>query len=41
MLANITEFGKTPLFSVDDLRPTGVGMVLCPLERFPRHEQGR
>jgi methylisocitrate lyase len=40
VLANITEFGKTPLFSVDELRPTGVGMVLYPLERLPRHEQG-
>jgi methylisocitrate lyase len=34
VLANITEFGKTPLFSVDDLRPTGVGMVLYPLSAF-------
>jgi methylisocitrate lyase len=34
VLANITEFGKTPLFSVDDLRPTGVAMVLYPLSAF-------
>ena len=34
LLANMTEFGKTPLFSVDDLRPTGVGMVLYPLSAF-------
>jgi len=34
VLANITEFGKTPLFSVEDLRPTGVGMVLYPLSGF-------
>ncbi len=34
VLANITEFGKTPLFSVDDLHPTGVGMVLYPLSAF-------
>jgi len=34
VLANITEFGKTPLFSVDDLRPCGVGMVLYPLSAF-------
>lgn len=34
VLANITEFGKTPLFSVEDLRPTGVGMVLYPLSAF-------
>ena len=34
VLANITEFGQTPLFSVDDLRPTGVGMVLYPLSAF-------
>ena len=34
ILANITEFGKTPLFSVDDLRPTGTDMVLYPLSAF-------
>lgn len=34
VLANITEFGQTPLFSVDELRPTGVGMVLYPLSAF-------
>jgi methylisocitrate lyase len=34
VLANITEFGKTPLFSVDELRPTGVAMVLYPLSAF-------
>jgi len=34
VLANITEFGKTPLFSVDELRGTGVGMVLYPLSAF-------
>lgn len=34
VLANITEFGKTPLFSVDELRGAGVGMVLYPLSAF-------
>ena len=34
ILANITEFGKTPLFSVEELRPTGVDMVLYPLSAF-------
>jgi methylisocitrate lyase len=34
VLANITEFGKTPLFTVDELRSTGVGMVLYPLSAF-------
>jgi methylisocitrate lyase len=34
VLANITEFGKTPLFSVDELRASGVGMVLYPLSAF-------
>ena len=34
VLANITEFGQTPLFSVEDLAPTGVGMVLYPLSAF-------
>src|SRR6188768_972919 len=28
VLANITEFGKTPLFTVDELRSAGVGIVL-------------
>ncbi|SOE50678.1 Methylisocitrate lyase [plant metagenome] len=34
VLANITEFGKTPLFTVDELRGVGVGMVLYPLSAF-------
>src|SRR4051812_27701320 len=34
ILANITEFGKTPLFSVDELRSTGTDMVLYPLSAF-------
>lgn len=34
LLANITEFGKTPLFSVQELGNAGVGMVLYPLSAF-------
>ena len=34
VLANITEFGKTPLFSVDELRSGGVAMALYPLSAF-------
>lgn len=34
VLANITEFGATPLFSVDELASVGVGMVLYPLSAF-------
>jgi len=34
VLANITEFGKTPLFSVDELRSAGVAIVLYPLSAF-------
>ena len=34
VLANITEFGKTPLFSVDELRAAGVAIVLYPLSAF-------
>ncbi len=34
VLANITEFGKTPLFTVDQLRDAGVAMVLYPLSAF-------
>jgi methylisocitrate lyase len=33
-LANITEFGKTPLFTVDELRSAGAAMVLYPLTAF-------
>jgi methylisocitrate lyase len=34
VLANITEFGQTPLFTVDELRSVNVGMVLYPLSAF-------
>jgi methylisocitrate lyase len=34
ILANITEFGQTPLFTVDELRSVGVAMVLYPLSAF-------
>ncbi|MFV0431207.1 MAG: methylisocitrate lyase [Alphaproteobacteria bacterium] len=34
LLANITEFGKTPLFSVDELEKVGAAMVLYPLSAF-------
>jgi methylisocitrate lyase len=33
-LANITEFGKTPLFTLDELRSAGAAMVLYPLTAF-------
>jgi len=34
VLANITEFGQTPLFTVEELRSAGVAMVLYPLSAF-------
>lgn len=34
VLANITEFGSTPLFTTEELRGAGVGMVLYPLSAF-------
>ncbi len=34
VLANVTEFGKTPLFSVGELRDAGVALVLYPLSAF-------
>jgi methylisocitrate lyase len=34
ILANITEFGATPLFTVDELRAAGVTLVLYPLSAF-------
>jgi methylisocitrate lyase len=34
VLANITEFGKTPLFTVEELRKAGCGIALYPLSAF-------
>lgn len=34
VLANITEFGKTPLFTVSELKNVGVKLVLYPLSAF-------
>ena len=34
ILANITEFGLTPLFTRDELAANGVGMILYPLSAF-------
>jgi len=34
ILANITEFGHTPLFTVDELRSADVSLVLYPLSAF-------
>ncbi len=34
VLANITEFGKTPLFNCKDLNMAGIKMVLYPLSAF-------
>ncbi|MDD4886927.1 MAG: methylisocitrate lyase [Thiomonas sp.] len=34
LLANITEFGATPLFTVDELRSADVAMALYPLSAF-------
>lgn len=34
VLANITEFGQTPLFTVEELRSVQVAMVLYPLSAF-------
>jgi methylisocitrate lyase len=34
VLANITEFGKTPLFTVEELKGVGVRVVLYPLSAF-------
>ena len=33
-LANLTEFGKTPLFTVEEIRSTGTDMALYPLSAF-------
>ena len=34
LLANITEFGKTPLFTQNELESVGVDMILYPLTAF-------
>lgn len=34
VLANITEFGQTPLFTLDELRSAGVSIALYPLSAF-------
>lgn len=34
VLANITEFGKTPLFTVEELQGVGVSLILYPLSAF-------
>ncbi|MGB7298248.1 MAG: methylisocitrate lyase [Burkholderiaceae bacterium] len=34
ILANITEFGQTPMFTVDELRSASVGIALYPLSAF-------
>ena len=34
VLANITEFGATPLFTLDELKSADVGLVLYPLSAF-------
>lgn len=34
VLANITEFGKTPLFSRDELAEVGIALILYPLSAF-------
>ena len=34
VLANLTEFGKTPMFTVEELRAAGVRLVLYPLSAF-------
>jgi methylisocitrate lyase len=34
VLANLTEFGKTPLFSLEEMRAAGIRIVLYPLSAF-------
>jgi len=34
VLANLTEFGQTPLYTVDQLREVGISMALYPLSAF-------
>ena len=34
LLANLTEFGYTPLFSLEEMKQAGVAIVLYPLSAF-------
>jgi methylisocitrate lyase len=34
ILANLTEFGKTPYFTVDELKAAGISMIIYPLSAF-------
>jgi methylisocitrate lyase len=34
LLANVTEFGRTPMFTTDELRDAGVAIALYPLSAF-------
>ena len=34
ILANLTEFGKTPLFNKDDLAEVGISLILYPLSAW-------
>jgi len=34
VLANLTEFGRTPLFTLDEMRDAGIRLVLYPLSAF-------
>ena len=34
VLANLTEFGKTPLYSLEEMRASGIRIVLYPLSAF-------
>jgi methylisocitrate lyase len=34
VLANITEFGQTPLFAIEELRKAGIAIALYPLSAF-------
>jgi methylisocitrate lyase len=34
VLANLTEFGKTPLFTLDEIRSANIAMALYPLSAF-------
>lgn len=34
ILANITEFGKTPMFTINELKEAGVSLILYPLSAF-------
>ena len=40
LLANMTEFGRTPFFTASEFEAMGYSMVIWPVSALPRRQQG-